>query len=208
MKKRIIFDLDNTLIMWKKEYEVGIANVAKKLNIDVDFHMIDKAIDNFEFQGKPYSKKEVLNLINETCNLNLKSIFLDELIKEQKEFSEIDEKVIDTLEYLSNKYDLVVLTNYFDEVQIARLKKADIYKYFSHVYTPMKFLPKPSTESFETAIGNFSKEECIMVGDNIKTDIEGALSFGIDVILYDYNNKYLDLEYARITDFSQLQSIL
>ena len=52
-------------------------------------------------------------------------------------------------------------------------------------------------------------EECIMIGDSLKYDIEGALKIGLKAILYDYNNKLPDNEeYIKINKLEELKNIL
>lgn len=209
MYKRIIFDLDNTLIMWKKEYIKGLDNTIKYFNLDIDSNVIDKIIDSLEYKYERISKEILLDEINEICNVNLDISFVDKLFEEQSKLSEIDDEVITTLEYLSNKYELVVLTNYFKEVQVNRLKNAQLEKYFKEVIGGDEVLLKPRKESFQFACGNYEKFECLMVGDNYDMDIIGALNYGIDVIGCDFNGKLLDSDrYTIIKKFSELKKIL
>ena len=46
--------------------------------------------------------------------------------------SPVDNNLIDTLDYLSKKYELVILSNYFTEIQENRLKNAKIYKEYEN----------------------------------------------------------------------------
>ena len=51
MIKRIIFDLDNTLILWKKEYNYEINKALEKLNIpytEEEANQISIAFDEYE----------------------------------------------------------------------------------------------------------------------------------------------------------------
>ena len=43
--KRLIFDIDNTLIKWKNEYTIVLENLVNKYNIDIDFRVIDANIE-------------------------------------------------------------------------------------------------------------------------------------------------------------------
>ncbi len=209
MYKRIIFDLDNTLIIWKNEYIKGLDNTIKYFNLNIDVCIVDEVINSLESKYDKLSKKLLLKEINDATKLNLDMSFVNKLFEEQKNLSEINEDLIDTLKYLSSKYELVVLTNYFKEVQVGRLKHALIDKYFKTVIGGDEVLQKPNFESFEMAVGNFKKSECIMVGDNLKIDIEGAINFGIHAIVCDYfnlipsSNKYL-----KIQKISELKNIL
>ena len=48
----------------------------------------------------------------------------------------IDDDLIDVLDYLSKKYELVILSNYFTNIQKNRLKNAKIDKYFHMCNNP------------------------------------------------------------------------
>lgn len=208
MLKRIIFDLDNTLIMWKDEYIYGVKEAANLSNVDIDSKRVDEIVDSFDKKYKKITKEQLLEDINKICNYNLKIDFINNLFRIQKTFGEPDENVIQTLKYLSNKYELVVLTNYFREVQIERLKKAKIYNYFKEVYGG-DYCIKPNKESYQIAISNYKKEECLMIGDNIEYDVEGAINFGLKAIACDYKNILSNTDkYIIIKDIKDLKNIL
>lgn len=52
---------------------------------------------------------------------------------------------------------------------------------------------KPDLESFELAIGETNKSECIMIGDSIKSDKIGAENAGIDYYIVDKEHSIKDL---------------
>ena len=108
------------------------------------------------------------------------------MIAVPKEYPKEDFK---TLEYLSQKYELVVLTNWFIESQIKRLENIGICKFFTEFYGAEKYA-KPYKESFEQAAGKFQMDEIAMVGDSLKMDIKGAIDAGIkNVVWRDIKNK-------------------
>lgn len=117
-------------------------------------------------------------------------------------------ELINTLEYLKEKYELYVLTNWFTESQKIRLKSVGILKYFKSVIGADIVKPKPSIDAFNYIIRNRDSLDFIMIGDNIDNDIKGALNAKINAILFDYDNKYVDKEYVRITKIEELKNIL
>ena len=52
---------------------------------------------------------------------------------------------------------------------------------------------KPDLESFELAVENTPKEDCIMVGDSIKSDKMGAERAGIDCYIVNKEHTLRDL---------------
>ena len=75
-----------------------------------------------------------------------------------------------TLQYLKQKYDLVVLSNWFKKSQDERLKRLGLDKYFSTTYMTENIPMKPNKEAFEIAKGPYEFSECVMVGDSLKTE--------------------------------------
>ena len=100
----------------------------------------------------------------------------------------LPDSTLKILEYLKNKYELVVLTDWFKEQQIERLKNSKIIEYFQEVYAAEKTKRKPFKEAFIQAIGENKPEECIMIGDDFQRDIEGALKAGLQAIYYNPND--------------------
>ena len=93
----------------------------------------------------------------------------------------------EVLEYFHRRYSLYVLTNGFRDVQDIKLRAAGIDRYFKGVFTAEDAgAAKPDAAFFKhvlLAVGG-KAEDCLMVGDNLKADIIGALSAGIDSVYY------------------------
>ena len=70
MIKKLIFDLDNTLIIWKDEYSLELKYLLEEYKIDTCYKKVDKIIDDLEYKHDTISKEILLNDINN--NLNLK----------------------------------------------------------------------------------------------------------------------------------------
>lgn len=193
--KRIIFDLDDTLIDWIDEYSSGTAKAFEELSLPYTMEDIKK-LDNAQLiyeSGifKTYNKKDMLATFEKELAYKLPEEFLTLCLKNSEDCipEKIDEDTLKTLEYLKNKYDLVVLTNWFKECQVERLRKTDILKFFTEVYAPENFPMKPNKESFDIARGYYAPEQCVMVGDSIRIDIEGALNAGMRAVYLNKRNK-------------------
>lgn len=198
MIKRLIFDVDNTLITWKNEYyDYSLSNTFKDLGIPYDKNIIeayDEVVEDYENYYDTYKREGFIKLLNERLNLNLPSNYIDVWMKYLSNCIETPSKeFIDTLEYLSSKYDLVILSNWFTESQVNRIKNMGIDKYFSkQIYTD-KVKNKPNKEAFMEAIKPYNIDECIMIGDSKGKDIKGAESIGMKAILIDEKTKIEDL---------------
>ena len=211
MIKRIIFDIDNTLIPWKDEYydKIGQA-IFEKIGIEYtkkDVEDIVYAISLYEQKEQYFNKEKLSKVILEQSKLNLPNNFLELLLTYFGECvpTSMPKEVIDTLEYLSQKYELVTLSNWFEKEQEARLEKVGIRKYFKSCYACENIKMKPNKESYLTAAGEHKVEECIMIGDSIKNDVEGAINCGMQAIYYN-PNKNLS-KYTNIQSFKELKNI-
>ena len=209
MIKKIIFDLDFTLMDWEDEYIFAITNAVKKLNLDYDdkkIKEIDYILTIYEKEHSIYEKEKFCNFLNERCDVKLPLEFVDMLLEEQtKCYREFTESEIETLEYLSSKYELFVLSNWFTYTQRKRLENAGILKYFSKVSGGDERELKPSLKAFDIVD---KKEECVMIGDSIKHDIEPALKLGMQAILMTKKNVKKDLRYRQIRKLEDLKEML
>lgn len=194
MIKRVIFDIDNTLIPWKEEYYQEIKKALDDLNIEhteKDYYEIKKAFSEYENIYYKFDRKLMIEYINKYTKKNYPEEFIYKITERWANCvpDKIDDNTIRMLEYLQNKYEMVILTDWYGDQQEKRLEKLGILKYFSVVYSAEKTKRKPFKEAFIQAIGNNQPEECIMIGDNLERDIQGALNAGLQAIWYNPNNK-------------------
>lgn len=208
MIKKIIFDLDNTLIDFPKDYHKEYDDILNKYNLNITSKDLYSIIGKYESCGENtyYDKEKMLELINKEYKLNLKVDFIDYMLNNiSKLVRPLNNEIKDTLEYLSSKYELVVLTNWFTECQSKRLEKAGILKYFKKIYGTDLIPMKPSKESFMSVIGNLKLEECLMVGDNLEVDIKVPYELGMNVY---HLNKLGTSKYPTIKKIEDLKEML
>ena len=120
------------------------------------------------------------------------------------------------MSYLKEKgYRMHMTSNGFHEVQYKKLAACGLRDYFDTIILSEDAgANKPSKAFFEYA---FSKsganpETTMMIGDNMQTDIKGAMAAGIDTILFnrwDYDIKSGDPEaptyiVSKLLDIKQI----
>lgn len=203
--KRIIFDLDNTVIIWNDKYLEGIKKASKEYNLFSKYKDIDNTLLDYEDYYSNYSIENLQEHIKNKIDIDVSKDFINTWLKYVGEMSEENKEFNDTLEYLSKKYELVILTNYFKDVQVERLKNAKCLNYFKEVYGGDKYI-KPNKESFIEAMNGFSPNECLMVGDTYEIDIMGAKNVGMKAI--HVQSKKVDNEVITIKDITELKNIL
>ena len=207
MIKRIIFDLDNTLIMWKDDYLSAIKETVDKYKIQEDYAYLSSIIDEYDDKFDYYDKELLIKFVNSKIDSKIDINFLNTFLDKFGYMSEKDDKVKNVLEFLSKKYELVVLTNWFKIPQKERLRNAGILKYFKEVYGGELYM-KPNSKAFINACGEYKVNECLLIGDDYKKDIEGASISGLHVIYYNYKNKENKNNYKEIKDLNELKEIL
>ena len=182
MIKRLIFDVDNTIIEWKDRYLDAIKETVEEYKLDVDYLEINNLIEEYEKYYNRFEEDNLIELINKKMNIKVDKEFIEKWFERLAKLTESDVKIGETIRYLSKKYELVILSNWFKENQKERLKRANLLQYFKEVYCGDNIL-KPNEEAFKIAMNGRKAEECIMIGDNYKIDIEPSLSLEMKTIM-------------------------
>jgi FMN phosphatase YigB (HAD superfamily) len=110
------------------------------------------------------------------------------------------------LQVLSTKADCYLVTNAKDSTKediIKALTKVNLNKFFKDIFCFKELgVSKPSKQYFDLIMKRLGvkKEDIVMIGDNIKSDIQGVKNIGIDAILFDPENKYPNYSGRKITN--------
>lgn len=203
--KRIIFDLDGTLIPWKDEYASGFNQAVREYNLDIDVSRENEMYTTFEDTYTSYTVENMIEHFKNLFNVKVSNDFIMTWLTYLGNMSEENKEINEVLEYLSKKYELAVLTNGFGFSQEMRLEHAGIRNYFKDVIGGDKYI-KPNPNSFKLAMGTCSPEECLMIGDSLEKDILGALKVGLNVIYLTKKENIYD--FPTIKDIRELKRIL
>jgi putative hydrolase of the HAD superfamily len=119
---------------------------------------------------------------------------------------------IETLEYLSPKYQMHLITNGFEEIQEVKIRRSGLEKYFTHIFISERVgHQKPDQRIFLHAMmeAGASVSESLMIGDNMQTDIIGARSVGMDQVFFNPNStKTKDKATYEIAELKELRKLL
>lgn len=146
---------------------------------------------------------------DETLSKKMAAEFLERLPLKKNLFP----YTVEILSYLKNKgYQLHLITNGFDGIQRSKLQNANLTGFFVEVVTSETSQSlKPNKEIFDFAISrcNTCCDECIMIGDNLDADIQGAINAGIDSVFVNHLNiePYIEPTYT-IHHLKELEEIL
>ena len=193
--KKYIFDLDYTLLIpdWSKEDDY-LRNSIPLEEQEEFFKQKQSILNKYELEFPKYDFKTLseffksygFSVSEETISGWM--IHNGETIKDV-----VADGVVELLEYLkTDGKDIVILTSWFSGTQVPRLKRTELYGYIDKIVAGEDAM-KPDLESFELAIGDTPKEDCLMIGDSIKSDKAGAENAGIDCYIVDKEHTMRDL---------------
>ena len=154
MIKRLIFEIDGTLITGVT-FDEAIKNslMAHGLFSEENLQKYINAISTYEDENYQYEEKKYLQHFSHALGTKIDKDFLNIHFKNLEIYAvpdEINKELISTIEQLCKKYELVILTNYFEQPQKNRLKKIGISDYFSEFYGEKVI--KPYKQAFLDAI--------------------------------------------------------
>lgn len=193
--KKFIWDLDGTLLSGDF-YTHELSYFEEKLiGQDIETFLKNKYGYLMEYE-KNFFKYDVKSFSD---FLSLRSgLVIDEtVIMGWNEHSKSVPDTIHTgaeevLSYLQSKgYENILYTNWFKDVQEARLRNANLLEYFSEIYGG-ELAIKPNAIGYKKIIKDVNPKEVVMIGDNIVNDVLVPRSIGITTYHYDPLEKSKD----------------
>ncbi|CAD0004226.1 YjjG family noncanonical pyrimidine nucleotidase [Flavobacterium chungangense] len=197
----IFFDLDHTLWDFDRNSEMAFDRIFKSKFPEIkcqDF--IQKYIPINQACWKLYQNDAITHLelrynrlkfSFDALNIVISDADIDQIANDYIEFltenNHLFDGTIEILDYLKSKYKLHIITNGFATVQEKKINNAALRDYFSTITnSELAGVKKPNSIIFDYAINsaNASKENCIMIGDCLDADVNGALNAGLDAIFF------------------------
>lgn len=203
----IFFDLDDTLI----DTSLNSKQVLEEVYTDYTINKYYPTFDDFynkyqsinlhlwdQYEQNLISKEELKKGRFQQSLREFTSITTEQSLEMNNDFmgrvsdkKNIIEGVENILEYLQPKYHLYIISNGFLEVQDKKIKNAGLDTYFKDVFLSDhvgKNKPHPLLFNHALKKANTTSNDCVMIGDNISTDIIGAKNLGIDQIWFNPKN--------------------
>ena len=187
-KKRVLFDFDGTLIDSKYTHEDDL--FRSNLSED-EFNRLDvnEILLDYEETFYRYDINQFIEFARYKYNINFTEKLIREWINLGDDYdSKLFPDTIETLEYLKHRNcSMVICSNWFTEAQVRRVNEFGLSGYFDDVRGG-DFVLKPNRDAFLGCIGEFSIDDCIMIGDSYYKDYVGPLSIGMDAIYVNRKN--------------------
>tara|TARA_R110002124_G_scaffold82664_7_gene216853 strand:- start:19523 stop:20218 length:696 start_codon:yes stop_codon:yes gene_type:complete len=202
--KHLFFDLDHTL--W--DYDSNVRDSLSELFIDFDLGSLGNPDFELFFDAFQITNHVLWEQFNkgvvdkdELRAMRFKEVFTRAKLSVSKIPKELEEEFIlrtsskpkvmdhafETLAYLKSRYELHIITNGFNQSQYNKLKSSKLDSYFDLIVTSENSgFRKPDKRIFDHAMLQLKTEaiNCLMIGDNPLSDIQGAQNAEIDQVFY------------------------
>lgn len=205
--KHLFFDLDHTLWDFERNTSDAIQEIYSIFNFGrwtfftfEDFMKIFQEVNDYLWDKFNHGLIDRMELRNSRFKMILEKLGVNEheipegIGEKYLELAPVKSKVIpfayEILDYLKPNYQLHIISNGFDDVQHSKLRASKIHHYFDIIVTSdSSGHRKPQRGIFDFALdqAGASRDNAIMIGDNIDTDIVGAQNAAIDHIFFNPN---------------------
>jgi putative hydrolase of the HAD superfamily len=125
------------------------------------------------------------------------------------------EGAIETLDYLKSKnYTLSIISNGFIEVQYTKLRRSGLLPYFTNIFLSEEIgYQKPDIRFFQAVLEKLEAKpsDCLVVGDNLQTDIQGAQNANINSVYFTNHSEISEKDHPItpiIQNLIQLKNLL
>lgn len=223
----IFWDLDQTLLNFDLSMEHAIRIVFHKFGLDID----DEIIKRYDSINRSYwNRLELGEITKEELTVGRFRTLFEEFDIHNVSPEEINktyqEELGNVFFYMDGAKETVqklremgyrqyVVTNGVNSTQASKMKLSGFDRIVDGVFVSEVIgFPKPMKEFFEacfSALSNVKKEECLMVGDSLTSDMRGANNADIDACWFNPNAHKNDTDVRidhEIRHLTELMTIL
>ena len=209
MIKVVLWDIDGTVLNFKEAEKAAIKGLFKEFLIGT---CTDEMIERYSLINDKYWKKLERGELTKSEVLTLR--FVEFFEKEGIAFDKVDEfnstyqiRLGDTICFNDNAYELIeslkgkvlqyAVTNGTQRAQKRKLERSKLDTLFDGVFISDEMgVEKPNKEFFDivfSKIPSVEKDEAIIIGDSLTSDIKGANNAGIKSVWYNPKDKENDV---------------
>lgn len=199
----LIFDADNTLFDYDKAEKLALLNTLNDFEINYNeksiidiYHKInhkiwmdfEKGLIKSQTEIKRKRTRQLFEVLQVDRDIEL---FANEYLVNLSKNGHLLENAMHVIRNLAKTHQLVIMTNGMTNVQRPRFKASPITQYFQHIVISEEIRhSKPSIEIFDYAfklMDHPNKQRVMMIGDNLGSDVQGGINYGIDTIWFNPN---------------------
>ncbi|MBN1993053.1 MAG: YjjG family noncanonical pyrimidine nucleotidase [Anaerolineae bacterium] len=192
--KWLLFDADGTLFDYDRAEQFALQHTFGQLGYPFEerylhaYRRINHAIWLEFEQGKidqASLRTRRFELLFETVNITYNpQVFSAAYLANLAAASFLMAGAEETVELLSPKYNILIITNGLAEVQRPRFKGSAIYRHIKEIIISEEVgAAKPDPQIFSLAFARMrhpAKNEVLIIGDSLTSDIQGGRNYGID----------------------------
>lgn len=220
--KTLLFDIDDTLLDFKATEQAALKKLFKEqkleltAEIELHYQTINQAMWRAFERGEVTQKEVISNRFTEVFKAYGKEIDGAKVDQRYREFlaegHHLIEGALNLIQELHEKFDLYILTNGVSTTQYRRLEDSGLRPYFKNVFVSedtgyQKPMPEYFSYVFER-IPNFEKNETIIIGDSLTSDIKGGNLAGITTCWYNPGGTIAGQEDQPTLEIRKLEEIL
>jgi len=198
----LLFDLDNTLMDFSKSSVHAFKDTLKHFDIpeEQDFYPVYRKINKTVWEELERGEIDQETLRAKRFRLFFEYIGRTELdpLEGNKRYLQgiVDhpvylEHALDILENFKGDFTMSVVTNGLKEVQRPRLENRNLKEYFKSIVVSDEIgYAKPQGEFFDfvfDTLPDARKENTLIIGDSLGSDILGGNNYGIDTCWMNYH---------------------
>jgi putative hydrolase of the HAD superfamily len=204
----LIFDADNTLFDYDTAEKLALLKTLDQFDIGYDpdtiidiYHKInhkiwmqfEQGIIKSQAQIKRKRTRQLFDVLSVDKDIEL---FADSYLLHLSQNGHLLDNAMQVIEHLSKTHQMVIMTNGMTNVQRPRFKASPITRYFAHIVISEEIKhSKPSKEIFDHAFELMeqpAKHKVMMIGDNLGSDIQGGINYGIDTTWYNLQKQQIN----------------
>lgn len=225
MIRNVLLDLDDTIFDFHKAERIALSRALVEMGVEVSEAVLSRYSEINRDRWQRLERGELTRtqvlvsrfeiLYRELCvsaSAEQTQALYERYLSIGHHFLPGAEKM---LEDLYGRYRLYLASNGTACVQEGRIASANIARYFDDMFISQHVgYDKPSVEFFDVAfarISDFSREETLIVGDSLTSDIRGGNNAGIRTVWYNPKGlariEGIRVDY-EIRDLSELSPLL
>ena len=195
MIKNVFLDLDDTILDFQKGERIAIIRTFAKMGIEPSEATVNRYIEiNLNcwhaLERGEMTRDQVLigrfEMLFSEMGLDLSAVeaqeIYEDLLSKEHDFLPGGKELLDEFKE-SGKYRLYMATNGIPTVQKPRIEGSGVGDYFEKIFISEEIgFAKPDRRFFEACfkqIEDLKKEETIIVGDSLSSDIQGGINSAI-----------------------------
>lgn len=194
--KNLLFDVDNTLLDFEAAETAALRSLFQEMQLTLtpESEQLYQLMNKKRWQAHEKGELSSSQVVNGRFGPFFASLgkVVDSVATEEKYRHYLNQghqllgDSLPVIQQLAEQADLYVVTNGLVDTQIKRLRASGLLPYFKALFISDQIgIQKPAVGFFDYVfdhIPDFNKEETVIIGDSLTSDIQGGINAGIDTV--------------------------